>query len=550
MANQRFAFLKDRLGGDPYLFDLDTFQPAAPAYKEFIGTSGLRGQLVIRDGDSLIEQSTPAPLSLALYDAMKKAYRPANQWCFDWPHWPSERYMLPHLPRVAASVDAQFGTIVEYDVRRTGLQPVFLLYYSDGNYMSQRFFERLAPRADTRPFNAREVLADEFLNGLTCDAVRQRQGGHLEASVDGARGYPLLYSGPAFKLRFEVDKQAPGKGVRLFLDPHGNFICSDWCQRDGVDRYAYGIDLQMGRYTLASWITGPFLRRVRDSFTPARASKPTSFDMRVISAREPEAAIPLAERIEKHLRHTSSVQDVFDMPLERAREEIRFRLDANKGITPTVPLRPRRPFPVPFEFVPAVMRGTIYCTKSLVRIGRTGVLAPFFELDDTRWPGATPPPETFTLPPHITLTEEQQAEAEAAFHAARATVALPVLAAADALQRGPAERQTCDACQLHFEHRMPHDSHKCFYPDNAHCLMRALAGEPHIVKTWLNDQLAPLNDWPEPRTEMPPARFTAELPAPQHCGCGAIGTFGVALLGNQTPCTCGTYISFEEWLNG
>jgi hypothetical protein len=92
----------------------------------------------------------------------------------------------------------------------------------------------------------------------------QKPGQHgvrLAMHPNGGKA-PLLYDGLAFVVGVQSKDGKHTLPGRVFVTPEGNFIASDWCQRE-VNK-AGGIDLVSGvhtKHTLKTWLAGPAMSR-------------------------------------------------------------------------------------------------------------------------------------------------------------------------------------------------------------------------------------------------------------------------------------------------
>jgi hypothetical protein len=208
------------------------------------------------------------PITVDLLDDLEDSYSLANSWIADWPH-----YHVEHVgdadrdmeERVRQRLTRMMGDY-PYDFQITGLQRRYLMYFSDGDYNSQKKFERLIPVPKSSPFRSDGALRrryDWIWNSNMRDAQvpfpksQRLQYGALS---------PCLYLGPAWVVRFTLD----GVDVlldrcRVYVDDDANFICSDWCQRHDYSSYNSGINLQQGIYTFDSWVNGPCITRNKEA---------------------------------------------------------------------------------------------------------------------------------------------------------------------------------------------------------------------------------------------------------------------------------------------
>lgn len=196
-----------------------------------------------------------------------------NSWNFDFADYHFEQQSDPdELARVRARLEHEMADY-PYTFEITGLQRRYLLYFSDGNNESQQAFEALLPTPTDSPLRADGTLRRPFAftyNHLMRDA-KAPWPRNEERLYGGLR--PCLYRGPAYVVRFLLDGQdVLLERCRVYVDPEGNFLCSDWCQRHDFSSYSDGINLQMGIYTFSTWVTGPCLVKNGGNFTPKTAT--------------------------------------------------------------------------------------------------------------------------------------------------------------------------------------------------------------------------------------------------------------------------------------
>jgi hypothetical protein len=518
MSDQRFAHLRDRWGGSPLLFDLDTFQVAAPKHDAFVGQSGLRGQLVLREGNDLIEQVEPAPMTRALFQAMQRHTSYPNQWCYDPPHWTTERWLdAAAVARTRALIDQQFAAVHEYALRVTGLQPVFLLYYSDGTVESQRRFICAAHGPEKQPFTDRDLI-DPAMFGKTFAAIREQ---HLTATSLGTRYRPVLWIGPAMKLRFSIDQQSPDTGVRVFTDLNGEFLCSDWCQRDGMEQKAKGngIDLQLRRYTLASWIIGPYLDRVGTNFTATHQRKVVRLN------QKPTPAQSLEKRLEWHYR--KPLWKITDMG------EAHDRL-INMGDNESIPVRFRWTLRDPaLAWLNAPLdlcwvQGSMAVMSEQGRWVRAHDCLRFLTIDTTRVdrpapPAAFVPPDGITLPPEVLEAAAQH------FAAHRVEVPVPAVATLPPYTQSA----ICGSCFLTIVNGTVEGHQRCYDPEHAGCALRTAQVDPQPL---LGDQVS-VPQWPITR-RLKVHQSDNEVVTVTHPCCSSKTLDGVVLPGNTVCSKC------------
>lgn len=226
---------------------------------------GLRRYLLEeREGGTYVETGEYVPMTPELLADCEDVYHRSNSWNYDWPSIAVETAPeadAAHEQRIRERLTAQMADY-PYDFEITGMQRRYLMYYSDGSIGSQKRFDRLLPSPDTSPFRLDGSLRrkyDWIYNHIMRDAK-------VPVPVDKERHYgqlrPCLYLGPAWVVRFRLDGQdVLLERCRVYVDDEANFICSDWCQRHDYSSYSGGINLQMGIYTFAGWVTGPCIAK-------------------------------------------------------------------------------------------------------------------------------------------------------------------------------------------------------------------------------------------------------------------------------------------------
>jgi hypothetical protein len=220
-------------------------------------------------GGSYRETGALADLTPRLVEDMTDHSVKPNSWNFDYPDYAFETQSDPEeLARVRARLEQEMADY-PYEFQITGLQRRYLLYFSDGNLETQQAFEALLPTPDQSPLRSDGTLRRPFAftyNHLMRDA-KAPWPRNEERLYGGLR--PCLYRGPAYVVRFLLDGQdVLLERCRVYVDPQGNFLCSDWCQRHDFSSYNNGINLQMGIYTFSTWVTGPCLVKNGGNFVP------------------------------------------------------------------------------------------------------------------------------------------------------------------------------------------------------------------------------------------------------------------------------------------
>lgn len=162
-----------------------------------------------------------------------------NMWTMDIP-CAAVAGMANHAEEMLGKLRDQIKTLPGVSIY--SIHPRWLRYFSDGDMSSQK----------TSGIDGTLRLAPGVGSGLR----------------------PLLYDGPAWVVGiFLGKKMIPG---RVFVNSEGQFLCSDWCQRE-VDKRG-GIDLITGKntkHTLATWIAGPGLSRFAQGERVIKASHGT-----------------------------------------------------------------------------------------------------------------------------------------------------------------------------------------------------------------------------------------------------------------------------------
>jgi len=230
---------------------------------------GLRRFLLTeQDGGQLTETGAQVHLDNPVLDDLIEFYDAPNSWNYDWPHPQVER-MADADPAMEEKVRSKLMAMMgqhPYEFEINALQRRFLMYYSDGNYKSQKRFDRLIPSPRQYPYRSSGQLQRRYsvvYNNNMRDANVPIPN---DAQVFYGELRPCLYVGPAWVVRFRLDGQEVlSDRCRVYVDDDANFICSDWCQRHDFSSYGNGINLQTGIYTFDTWVTGPCLIKNLDS---------------------------------------------------------------------------------------------------------------------------------------------------------------------------------------------------------------------------------------------------------------------------------------------
>lgn len=258
---------------NPATGEIRTIMPVAVKGKAPIG---LRRYLLQElPGGVFQETGACVPLDVDLLADIEDAYVAPNLWNYDYPHLTTETATTPADEARIIDVLTKQMQDYPYDFEIVGLQRRFLMYFSDGNYESQKRFERLIPRPDSSPFRRDDALRRRY-DWVWNSNMRDAKVPYPKAQAQLYGGLvPCLYMGPAWTVRFRLDGQdVLLERCRVYVDDAGTFLCSDWCQRHDFSSYGHGINLQMGIYSFGSWVTGPCLQYNlnQGSFAPKHAT--------------------------------------------------------------------------------------------------------------------------------------------------------------------------------------------------------------------------------------------------------------------------------------
>jgi hypothetical protein len=232
-------------------------------------------------GTSFRETGEFAPMTPELHLALSLAYRPRNGWNYDWPHLGVEQDLTAEAT-LRTKLEAMMAAH-PFEFKLTGLQRRFLVYFSDGNIATQKFFEGVAPYPDKYPYTTKGQLRKPYCGSVGTWGSAQRDAGVPTPSISGK---PVLYTGPAWAVCFTLDDQRPLHGnCVMYVNDNGDFLCSDWCQRHDFSSYGDGgINLQLGMYTFDNWIIGPCIENAMS----VRAFQPRSVKVERVRVREVE----------------------------------------------------------------------------------------------------------------------------------------------------------------------------------------------------------------------------------------------------------------------
>lgn len=222
---------------------------------------GMRRFLLEQTGaNAWRETGEQADMTEELFDVMVESHVNVNGWNFDWPNFQYESSVTKEeIDQLAAKLKAMMAK--HPFETQVWVQPRMLLYYSDGSYKSQKKFLTLAPHPGTSPYSPTGEFKKKYLTDWDNEAYKANKPQPEGIKAQGG-GAPLLYRGKAFLVRFTLDDQQPAfEHTRVYVEPNGQFICSDWCQRHDFSSYEQGINLQSGIYDFDSWILNACIPR-------------------------------------------------------------------------------------------------------------------------------------------------------------------------------------------------------------------------------------------------------------------------------------------------
>jgi hypothetical protein len=308
------------------------------------------------------ETGEVAPMTPTLFERCVPSHVNDNGWVFTWPH-PVLDYDDETSERETALIRDRLHremSIYPYQFTILEIQRRFLFYYSDGDYLSQKSFIGYQPLPHSYPFyDTRHTIPKyrDSSEGETGELRKQFQNTDGPNEVDtNVVGAPLLYRGPAYVVRFLLDGQEVAyNGCRVMVTPEGDFICSDWCQRHDFSSYSDGINLQLGIYSFASWVTGPCLQRAtaHGGFKPT--AKMTRTAIRLVKAVEVptfDAAVKAVEPTKKNL-WAQKIQEINESNLpfhERYAEALKVAETGHIAI--------------PIAIEPGALENTLYPAKA------------------------------------------------------------------------------------------------------------------------------------------------------------------------------------------
>lgn len=291
-------------GGNMWLMNLETRERVKASRAQVVGQSaiGLRGYTLTYDAGTgkYTETGESLPMTEQLWDDYVDSWAAHSGWIADWPHYQIESSIIPEqVEEMKARLLEQAKTL-PYNIEIIGLQRRFMMYYSDGGFDSQKFFDRAIPWPERLPYNRNGDLRPQY----------QKHWDHLMRDANAPQPKilqhyslrPCLYAGPAWAVRVKINGVVPlVQNCRMYVDDEGNFIASDWCQRQDYHSYGGGINLQLGVYTFASWLAGPCInyattkahvqipkveiRQVQIRKVLAKVAEPVTFEEAMVQAK-------------------------------------------------------------------------------------------------------------------------------------------------------------------------------------------------------------------------------------------------------------------------
>lgn len=149
---------------------------------------------------------------------------------------------------------AEYSPINSWTIDPPSLRAMDLV--RDTGYM----FRELADQLRLQPEVELLAIAARWLRYYSDGDMESQREGNFGVRLAPANNYgtrPLLYDGPAYAVTIRIHGALiPG---RLYVNRQGEFMCSDWCQRE-IGKSGNGIDLFTGksvRHTLSTWCAGP-----------------------------------------------------------------------------------------------------------------------------------------------------------------------------------------------------------------------------------------------------------------------------------------------------
>lgn len=240
-------------------------------------------------------------------------------WCIDPPVYNFEQATpVAKQAEMLTNVRAQLAAS-PYPLVVTALERRHLVYVSDGNFKHQAGYIG-GYRHDAGPVVDRitgELLSHKKGTVRRLATKEEVDEGYKVHKICQMKGEcncpfkwvqhmsPLLWLGPAWVLRLvakglPVQEQykkdsvlGPGysnflfDGCRIYLDDNGEFICSDWCQRENMASKAHGISLQVKQYDLLGWVLRSGINRFIENVGAHRVS---GLGRRVVDVRAARVA--------------------------------------------------------------------------------------------------------------------------------------------------------------------------------------------------------------------------------------------------------------------
>lgn len=310
-----YVYLSDvSSGGNVWLMNLRTHERQRLSRSAVVDQSpiGLRGYTLTYNEKSgkYTETGKSVGMTEQLWDEYVDAWSRNNGWIADWPHFQLESSETEEQREAMRALLMAQCSNMPYDIEIIGLQRRFLLYFSDGDFNTQRFFDRAVPWPSRPPYGRDGSLRPVYERHW--DHLMRDAGAPKPSILHGLELRPCLYAGPAWVVRVKVNGVVPlVQNCRMYVDDQGGFIASDWCQRQDYHTYGNGINLQLGVYSFSGWLSGPCInyatnkggitipdmstRRVEIRRVLNAVRDPISFDEALKEARKEVSKMKLPE---------------------------------------------------------------------------------------------------------------------------------------------------------------------------------------------------------------------------------------------------------------
>lgn len=323
--SKRWIYLTDMSGSGATIYnpETDTIRHIGIAAVAGKAPGGLRRMVLEENGTGFVETGEMVPLNEQLIDELEDSYNTSrNNWNYDWPHLQVEMGDTPEKQEFVRQRLTEMMSAYPYKFEIVGLQRRFLMYFSDGNFKSQQKFVALVPTPHANPFRRDGSLRRRYRgnwSNLDRDAGAPYPKKYEQEVGGGLR--PLLYVGPAYVVKFQLDGQTVAfENCNVYVDDEANFICSDWCQRHDHSSYENGINLQTMIYDFASWVTGPCVgRAVKQGVFKPTSAKFEQFAVRDLIRRGSITTISIEEaQVQARAQLEKTVKDRLELEISSA----------------------------------------------------------------------------------------------------------------------------------------------------------------------------------------------------------------------------------------